>query len=1452
MQLKINWRFLAKFSAATLLMLIAIHLAHGWQARRQVGAFLRQADAARDAKDRDEQATEREVTYLKRYLAAKPSDTDVHERLARLICRSAKSNREIQEGYLVAQDVLRRDPTRDDLRKFSIDFAMNQLNDFPSAISDIDILLQKHPKDGELKAQKARCLALTQKYEAAAKLYGEATELRHDLVDAYPLWAAILRTELKNESAADEAVAKMLDKNRENFRAHLLVASYWRTFWRLDQDAARAARAVVKAQGLIKEHENKKPNDTNNIKVIDAINQAVMAAKKLAPEELDVIIAASDALRFESYKLAQSQNKTEREQAKAKFSASYNQLKAGLAKHPQSPALYLALAAREAEQRQEKEPVAVIKEGLTAVPDSAPLALALVDYQIRAGDAPGATETLAKLKGRGLLPAEAGYYESRIQMLREQWAEAATGLDYVRNNVPNNPALGREANLLLGRCYEQLGQLDRRLDAFTRAVPTDTTDVLWIPALLGVAEAEAALGKIDASLQTYMKLKDRVPGTWLQIARIRMAKELQAPADKKRGWRETEEALKIAEDVFPKDNAEVRILRARLLAAQGSPNTARTQLEALRSENPKDSSVWLALVDQDLRDKNWKGAVQTLDAAEKAGQDSPALRLARARLWVETRDEKLTEKFETLANATDKFTHDQQRLLLRGLAELAPAPLNSRLWDRLAALRPLDLNVQLTRFDLALSSKDEDKVASVLRAIRKINGEADSAARLCQAIYLIWRAQYKQDMAGLSEAEGLLAGLERERGEWGRVAFARALIHDLRGHYGPALVKYRHAVAYGEASPDAIRRLLELLRNNGNLDEIASVLQKVAQPNDPTSLRIAAEAALHAGNVDRAVELAERAVPASSTDHTDHIWLGQIYFSAGRHPKAETALRKATGIRPESPDGWLPLIQYLAVTKRTSEAEKILDEAQGKVSPPERSLFLGSAYAFLGKEDKAREAHAQARAERPEHPGTVRAEAVFLYQHPKFDPDKKNADAIEAFRRLLVLPTASADDRDYARQMIAICFASSPDYAVSRQALSELGLLQGNQLRPLTGTESPAERRARILALAFQRERENRLEAIQLLEKSDSVLTPDDQFLLAQLHRSVGHPTQVRTVMAGLLKKNGRVARYVQFYAGWLLQAGDHVAAKEWVDRLIELQPDALVTAELRARLAVATGDTSAARAILVPRANAPDAPVPTIARVCESLKLYEDAERLFRRAVEKAKEKQPDAPLLLAAFHGRRGQTPEALRICDEVRKKAPVLTVAKVAVEALYDSPAPSRTDTEHVAAWLSEASTGASGATKALLTQLLASVRNLQGDYAGAMKLYTDAISANNRDALALNNLAFLVAAKDRDYPRALKLIEQAKEARGPFMDLLDTEALIRIETRDFRSAQALLETVTAEAPSGTAFYHLARVELELGDKSKAKSTWRRAQELGVKLADLHPLERPEFERVSALLK
>ncbi len=1454
MRYRINWRFVLALTVATAACLTTLHFVHRWQARRLVGALIHQADVARDATPPD---MGREVSFLRRYVAARPDDHDARERLSRLLTKTAKTRNESLQAYLAVEETLRRDPGRDDLRLFAIDYAMeDRVGLFAEAIGDIDILLQKRPADGELELKKARCLTRSKKYKEAAGAggwYERAIQHRPDLIDAYIERAVILRTELKSFEEADKNVARMLEASPKNFRTHLLTAAYWRLAGRLDQDTAVVARDVMAAQNKVAVATRSTPLAAD-AKLLDAVAKATTEAKALAPNELNVIRADADVSRFRGYNLARAGKPDE---AKAAAAESQRILKAGLTRFPQSPALYLSLASLESETKQEKDAVAVIQEGLKAIPDDTTLVIALLDYQLRAGDASGARETLKRLEGKGLSPAQSELQQGRIYMLEGKWLPAAASLDHVRRTYPDRPALVREASLFLGRCCQQLGQMDRRRDAFAQAVPADTTDPLWVPAMLGLAEAELALGKSNEALAVFEQLRGRgLGGAWLPIARIQLAKTMRTPAET-RDWSATEQALSTAEKVLPK-NTEVRILRATVTSLRGDPSAARKQLEALKNELPKESAVWVALATQDLSDGNPAAALATLDAAVKAAGDSATLRLARARVWISSKALDLDRKLEGLATGIDKLPLPEQQMLLRELAELAsgsPGPLSAQLWDRVVALRPDDLGAHLSRFDRALGddadvAAQEKKLEAIASDIRRIDGEAGASTRFTRAVYLIWRAQARKDLAGLDEAAQLLDGLARERPNWSRIAYSQALLHEVRRDFRAATASYQKAVALGEANPATLRRLMELLRSAGKFDEAALILQRLPKSftAKPELNRVAADVLLQTNDLAGAEAYADKAVPATSTNPADFIWQGQVYFSAGAKAKAEAAFRKATVLRPSSADGWLVLIQYLVATSRKPEAEKLLEESKAKVEKAERALFLGRAYAVLGKSDKAAESFKQARTERPNDLKSIRAEADFLFQAGK------GAAAREAFERVIALQGATAEDKDFARQMIGISLAADSDYATSRQALEKLGLVQGGQLRPLTGNETAAQRRSRIVVLALQRDRASRLEAIRMLEddlNAGREVIPSDQFLLAQLHQAVGNPARVRVIMSGLLKKHDRSALYVSYYASWLLRAGDTEEAEKWVKRLASLQPDSLATAELQARLAAAKGDLATARKILLPHADGPDAPVLGIARLCEAIKLYEEAETLYKRVVDKVKEKQPEAVLLLAGFYGRRGRTAEGLRVCDDARKTIPAEVVGGVAVGILYESTTPTSTQMSEVAGWLEEAVRKASGETKATLIQHLAAVRNLQGDYAASMKLYADAIAANPRDVLAMNNLAFFVSARDGRHDDALKLLARARELRGPLATFLDTEALVRLNMKDTAGARRLLEEVTAVEPSGSAFFHLAQAELAAGRKLEALGAWRKAKELNVKPADLHPLEREAFKRLQSVL-
>ena len=114
--------------------------------------------------------------------------------------------------------------------------------------------------------------------------------------------------------------------------------------------------------------------------------------------------------------------------------------------------------------------------------------------------------------------------------------------------------------------------------------------------------------------------------------------------------------------------------------------------------------------------------------------------------------------------------------------------------------------------------------------------------------------------------------------------------------------------------------------------------------------------------------------------------------------------------------------------------------------------------------------------------------------------------------------------------------------------------------------------------------------------------------------------------------------------------------------------------------------------------------------------------------------------------------------------------------------------------------------------------------------------------------MNNLAFLLSAKDGQHVEALQEIERAKKAFGPLPTLLDTEAQVCIAKGNPGRAEGLLNEVLALEPSATRYFHLAQAYQAAAKRLDAVVAWRQAQRLNLKPADLHPLERAGYQTMT----
>jgi tetratricopeptide (TPR) repeat protein len=323
----------------------------------------------------------------------------------------------------------------------------------------------------------------------------------------------------------------------------------------------------------------------------------------------------------------------------------------------------------------------------------------------------------------------------------------------------------------------------------------------------------------------------------------------------------------------------------------------------------------------------------------------------------------------------------------------------------------------------------------------------------------------------------------------------------------------------------------------------------------------------------------------------------------------------------------------------------------------------------------------------------------------------------------------------------------------------------------------------------------------------DQALTPDEQFLLAQLYDAGGDWPQARDRLLQVLAADRANADRLAYYAGALLRHRDTGTARSAVEQLERLAPDAPATVEMKARLLRAKDKGEEAAALLTAYARKPGVTPGPVAVLLEELGQLPAAEELYRRGA--AGPDQPAGVLALAGYLGRHERVAEAVSLCER-------------ALQAHGPVPATLR---------------------------VLAGLREHQENYGEAETLYREVLGREPDDVAALNNLAGLLSGNDGSHAAALELIGRALDRAGPLAALRDTHALIVLRTGRPDLAVAELEEVVADAPTALRYFHLAAA-YQAARNDKAGDAFARAG--GVRPQSLYTFEWPAYQQLLAAFK
>ncbi len=1401
---RLNVRLLISLALATILLGAGIARLHRLQIKRNAGALIEQSNRAESKGD-----LIKAEEYLRLLLGYQPNHAAALAKFGLIRAARARTVDDQIQTIRALEQALSVDPDRRDVRRRLVEVAMS-LKWLTVAQTHLETLLGRHepgssdqgrqgaPENGELEYLLGQCAEGQKDYAQAADWYKAAVAHAPQQIESHLRLADLLRNRLNDASAADRVMDAQEIKDG-------LIAANNRSPW------AYLERARYRKQYQIK-----------------GADQDVARARELAPKDTDVLLTD----------LASAM---------------------GLERNPRNWRLSDAMASIARRLGQPREAEAYLRRGIDASADSEVrnrLLWALADVLIDEGKWSDAQEAIERLGKARVQPELLNYLDARIRVGEAKWIEASTELEAIYPLLLGKPALAYQADLLLGTCYLQLGDIDRRHAAFRRAVSLDPEGKAG---QLGLAASLAAMERLDEALFLYRRLIDQEPTAGPAAARLLIQRNLRSPAAR-RDWREVEEILARSAQVLP-GSTELIILRAEALVAQNQWDRAHDWLVKARDQRPDQIELWIALAELAERQDTPAAALSILDEAERRLGDRVELRVARSSQLARRGGADTAQALAELERDLASFSPSDQERLLRGLTaahlRIGDTAVASRLISQSIRHRPFDLSLRVSQFDLALQVGDRAAMESILEGMRAIENqlqfrdqEGGAFWRCAKARLWIWSATRKGRGSivkeELDEARLNLAEAGSRRPSWPLVPLAEAEIDDLVGNHEGAIKGYLRSIELGMHGLEVIRRAVQLLferRRYDQADELIRKMQEQGLPSgDPRLQRLAAEVSLQAKDPARALDQARKAIPANSKDYRDHLWLGQILWVAGEPAQAEPELRRAVELAGNAPEPWITLVQYLARTGQKQQARAAMEQARVQLPGDQAPLALARCFAEVGDVVQARAQLLAALAARPDDLAALRAAASFALATGAL------LDAEAHLRKIIGLKSRAPDDADWARRLLAIVLASSGRHRQSLEALKLLNLVDEGASYLPAAAEPVDEIRAQAKVLSLRKNRDARRAAIRglqhVIEREQP--RPDDQYLLAQLYEADGNWSKAREQLRSLLAAHAENPVYLAHNTLILLRQGLTDEAQSWLDKLEKLEPTALRTLELKARLLKARGRAGEAVALLEALVHEKADQVGYVARLLEELGQVAAAEKLYRQFASRSLE--PQAILVLSGFLGRRNRLAEALDLCEKAWTSCPPEAVAAATVAVLYSAPIDDAQCRR--AAQSLERALRNTPRSAGLLFQL-ANIRSLEGRYPEAETLYRQSFTHDHNNSGPLTNLAWLRARRDGKGEEALKLLDQAMMLDGPAPDLLDTRAVAYLAMGRNDLAIKDLEDAVAVHPSPLKYLHLAEAYLMASRRSEATVALRSARTAGLSAGSLSPLERETCRRLLAEL-
>ena len=736
----------------------------------------------------------------------------------------------------------------------------------------------------------------------------------------------------------------------------------------------------------------------------------------------------------------------------------------------------------------------------------------------------------------------------------------------IRPLVGDLPEFAKKVDLALGEAYERLGQPDRELDVYHKALMRDPT---MLTAKLGEARAPGGAGNSEQAIDSLSELVRSlalndvgVPAVVRnQLLQFRFAQQIRLPKENAIGptW---VLARGFIDDPTQTDTQKSIIL-ADIRLMQDRVDEAKAILIAARKRSPRiwpSGWRWLNVMQ---RDYNSERIQAFLDQARKDTELGDIVPLhAQANLWARGDNEQLRPRLLSLENGLDKFSVEQQTAFWSDMGNLyyrlRDHDNTRRCWIRWLRRGPPIRGCGKPCSSWPSSSPSRRASARApkrcvnssgrIAAFTSTRGPARSSGRSGNRSSVGWRGAMPNPSG---EAK-------MGRSDWYEVARLGAEIDELDGKIDDAIAGYRRALDLSPGHAATARRGWScstraagwrrlVTRSNSSARCRRRTRCKKSIPTSPGSSAFGERRSRR------------RNEPSRVAGRTPAIECGLASCSTqpAARPTPERKFRRAVELRAKAGTFWLVLTHHLMATNKPNTAAEVLLSIERR-SPRRLTPGIGPILRADRRRQGSRETLCAARQEHPDDTSGCNFCANFDIRTKQTPQLEKTLDKL--------IDACLADKGDEFRDRLSWCFRrESPDAQGARRFRELAESSQGDRGNSQNGHYTTED--ATLLAGMLSERPES-----EICERRSScwrncrpsVPCPTSCNRSSPSSTSAGRWDKAREQLLNLLGRLGNNPGYMTMLALLQLKHNEVDDAARWIDKVVALQPKSTAALELR------------------------------------------------------------------------------------------------------------------------------------------------------------------------------------------------------------------------------------------------------------------------------------------------